>query len=183
MGADLRVKGLRQAIPSKRGLASVGLGLLVSALCAACASSKATLAPSDFPPRPDRALQVELAFDAAADLDLHVTDPELETVYFGNTPSGNGGRLDRDVRCERTPELDTRRETVRFDAPLAGRYRVGVDHVKACRRFRKSADYTIRVIAPGLELERSGEAEPGRFDHIALEFDWPGAVDETDTAR
>jgi len=29
-----------------------------------------------------------------------VTDPLLETVYFGNSPSTHGGRLDRDVRCE-----------------------------------------------------------------------------------
>lgn len=142
-----------------------------------CATeAKTRLRASELPPRPPGALDVQLDLGAAADLDLHVTSPDLETVYFGNSPSRAGdARLDRDVRCEPADASSgaLRRETVRFDAPIAGRYRVGVDHVKGCRRLRGDARYTIRVRADGLALERSGRIGPGQFQNTALEFDWP----------
>ena len=37
-------------------------------------------------------LRIQLAFDDAADLDLYVTDPLQETVYFANTRSRSSGR-------------------------------------------------------------------------------------------
>ncbi len=183
-GDDLRSRGSRQAIPFRRGPAiGVACALLAAPLLlAGCGGKKPELSPSAFPARPEAALEIRLSFDGAADLDLHVTDPLLETVYFGNTPSTHGGRLDRDVRCERSAEGDDRRETVRFDAPLEGVYRVGVDYVKACRRFGRQADYRIRVVGPGLELEHEGRIEPGRFENEALVFEWtpdgagPGAA-------
>jgi len=191
MKADLRVKCRAEPIPSRPPVASVPFSALVFALVLACVASgvvacagpKAVLEPSPLSVRPEHALDVVLELDAAADLDLHVTDPELETVYFGNTPSVNGGVLDRDVRCESEGEISVRRETVRFEAPLEGHYRVGVDHVKACRRFRKRASYTIRVTAPGLALEKSGEVGPGRFEHKALEFDWPAMEEAMQEAK
>lgn len=162
----------RQPIPSVRALTSA-IGLAAIFACAAgCAGPKPRLAPSTLPAGSAGALEVVLEIDVSADLDLHVSDPELETVYFGNSPSVNGGVLDRDVRCERAGEGDARRETVRFESPLPGRYRVGVDYVKACRRLRKGAHYEIRVRAPGLELVREGDVSPGHFEHKALEFDW-----------
>lgn len=174
-----------QPIPSRcgltRGFAFVtALGVVMGTglgTTAGCASTKPRLAPSALPSRPEGALEVVLELDGAADLDLHVSDPQLETVYFGNSPSSNGGVLDRDVRCEVAVEDDARRETVRFEAPLRGRYRVGVDYVRACRRFRRGAHFSVRVIAPGLELERTGEIAPGHFEHKLLEFDWPPPAD------
>jgi len=142
-----------------------------------CATnSKAPLRASELPPRPQGAIDVQLDLDAAADLDLHVTSPDLETVYFGNSPSRAGDAyLDRDVRCERVDASTDvlRRETVRLERPAPGRYRVGVDYVKGCRRLRNAAGYTIRVRADGLSLERSGRIGPGEFQNTALEFDWP----------
>jgi uncharacterized protein YfaP (DUF2135 family) len=42
-------------------------------------------------------LQFSLAWDAAVDLDLHVTEPDGNEVYFGNPgPSASGGTLDID---------------------------------------------------------------------------------------
>ncbi len=172
-GDDLRSKASRQSISFRARI------LVAMAFCAlgwplwGCAAKAPALSPSTFGARPAGALEVELRFDGAADLDLHVTDPLLETVYFGNSPSTRGDRLDRDVRCERASEGDERRETVRFEEPLEGVYRVGIDYVKACRRLGKTADYVVRVVGPGIELEHGGRIEPGHFDHKALEFDWP----------
>jgi len=115
---------------------------------------------------------VTLEFDGVADLDLYVTDPRLETVYFGNTPSSAGAWLSRDVRCEGTDA--PRREVVRFERPDAGTYRIGVDHVKACHWVGGAATYSIRVVAPGGEARVEGRIEPSTFNSRALEFDWPG---------
>ena len=88
--------------------------------------------PPDLPPRaaPAGALRVELAFGQDADLDLYVTDPLQETVYFANTPSQQGGVLLDDRRCDSPPP---RIETVVFEHPPPGRYRVGVDYPRRCR--------------------------------------------------
>ena len=45
-------------------------------------------------------LSVQLAFEADTDLDLYVTGPLLETVYFANLASKSGGELSADVRCD-----------------------------------------------------------------------------------
>ena len=48
-------------------------------------------------------LLLRLAFGAEADLDLYVTDPQLETLYYANTPVRSGGELLEDQRCDATP--------------------------------------------------------------------------------
>ena len=62
-------------------------------------------------------LRFVLAFGEAADLDLFVTGPRQETVYFANTPTAVGGELEVDarrrfqlreearVRCGRRPHI------------------------------------------------------------------------------
>lgn len=118
------------------------------------------------PAAPGGALRVSLAFDAGADLDLYVTDPALETVYFANTPSRLGGALDADRRCDAPAP---RVETVRFDPAPAGRYRVGVDYPESCAGA-DAAPFALRVEGPGVELEQAGEVELGHFRSRALEF-------------
>ncbi len=65
------------------------LGLLV--LATACARH-ASLPPPAGPPEPPRpGVTVTLRWTAAVDLDLYVTDPALETVYFANPRTASGG--------------------------------------------------------------------------------------------
>ena len=73
-------------------------------------------------------LLVQLAFGAEADLDLYVTDPLLETVYFANHESKSGGKISDDVRCDKQAFRieEIRIEDVWFDAPMPGRYRIGI---------------------------------------------------------
>ena len=97
------------------------------------------------PPAAAGALLVRLAFEPAADLDLYVSDPQEETVYYGNTPARSGGALDADVRCPHDGAV----ETVRFAAPLAGRYRVGVDFQQRCAGGERVAPYALALEAPG----------------------------------
>lgn len=150
-----------------------GRGLLAVALIAgACAAPSARELPelaATSAPEPG-ALRVRLLFGADADLDLFVTDPRQETVYFANTPSlASGGALDADRRCDAPAP---RVETVTFAAPPAGRYRVGVDYPERCGAGRAPAAYRVAAEAQGWRQERAGTIEFGRFDPAVLEFDW-----------
>lgn len=148
---------------------------LASALTAALAlSACASTSPADTDrgfqssPRSPNALEIRLAFDDQADLDLFVTGPDQETVYFGNNPSLSGGRLLRDVRCDsEAPRV----EVVRFANPEPGRYRIGIEYARSCRFRREPAAYRIDIDAPELSRSSEGSIAPGRFVPLALELE------------
>jgi len=112
-------------------------------------------------------LRVELAFGEGADLDLYVTDPALETVYFANTPTRLGG-LEADLRCG---SAGPRIEVVRFPAAPAGRYRVGVDFPERCGTRGDEGGFRLRVRGPGVAREIEGRVAFGRFESRVLEFE------------
>ena len=116
---------------------------------------------------PAGALIVQLAFDASADLDLYVTDSLQETVYFANTPSRSGGFLDRDRTCK---DAAPRVETIVFERPLPGRYRIGVEYPQSCGA-ELTAPFAVRARHGDRDYERSGAVPPRRFDPIVLEFE------------
>jgi hypothetical protein len=97
------------------------------------------------------ALVVRLAFEPGADLDLYVSDPLEETIYYANTPARSGGALDTDLRCPHAAGV----ETVAFATPLAGRYRVGIDFQHRCERSESGpgpdelAPYVLSIEARG----------------------------------
>jgi hypothetical protein len=135
----------------------------------ACAGPPAPPPETALPPEPlAPGVRVRLAFGPDADLDLHVTDPLQETVYFGNTPSASGGALAADVRCGAPAP---RVETVRFESPPAGRYRVGVDFPIRCRRVDAPAPFVLEVLAGGVRHEVRGAIAFGRFEPVVYEFD------------
>lgn len=113
-----------------------------------------------------------LVFDEAADLDLYVTDPLKETVYFANARSASGGSLAMDLRCDAPAP---RVESVRFRTAPAGRYRVGVDFPERCRSGAGLAAFRIVVEAGGRRRETSGEIAFGEYRPLVLEFDAPEA--------
>jgi hypothetical protein len=129
-------------------------------------------APADF----SSGLLVRLAFDDVADLDLFVTDPLQESVYFANSPTRSGGRLIDDRRCN---DPSPRVEAIHFAKPIPGRYRVGVDFHGRCEETSVSGDakseglYVVRVEEGGRVLERRGMLTPGLFEVIVIEFDVP----------
>jgi hypothetical protein len=133
-------------------------GLVLAGLLAGGCAAPAPPAPA---PAPEAGvLRVSLVFGQDADLDLYVTDPARETIYYGNTPSrATGGVLEGDLRCDAPAP---RVETVRFEAPRPGRYRIGVDHPERCRPGRAPARFRI-VEEGGGRFEREGEISLGEF--------------------
>lgn len=117
---------------------------------------------------------VRLAFDTGADLDLFVTDPQQESVYFANSPIRSGGSLLSDRRCD---DPAPRIEIVHFPNPMTGRYRVGVDFHRRCDDARLlGADgseglYVVRVDHGGQVTKREGMVTLGHFEVIVVEFD------------
>jgi hypothetical protein len=128
---------------------------------------------AEAPPAPDGALRVRLAFGAAADLDLYVTDPLAETLYFANQRAASGGRLVADAHCD---SAAPRVEEVRFPAPLPGRYRIGVDYMvyrAQCGEQPPVVPYVLAIDGPeGRRFER-GLARRGIFDARRLEITHP----------
>ena len=113
-------------------------------------------------------LSIRLAFGAAADLDLYVSDPLDETVYYANSPSASGGALEVDRRCiHQAPRI----ETIRFLAPPPGRYRVSVDYPHRCDGGRSPVPFAIRVDVGERTLRQEGTIEFLRLQPVVLEFD------------
>ncbi len=118
-------------------------------------------------------IRVHLAFGPEVDLDVYVTGPLEETVYYANTPSGIGGELLEDRRCAHE---GVRIETVRF--PLhSGPYRVGVDYPLACGEVEKPAPFALLVDTPGGRDGLRGLAVHQVFEPVVLEFDLEPGTD------
>jgi hypothetical protein len=138
---------------------------------AALAAQADQLAASlDGPTDQGPGVTVQLAFGAAADLDLYVTDPLLDTVYFARHETRTGGRISADVRCDTT---GPRIEEVRFDEPWAGLYRVGVDYPQRCDGAPAPAPaaYAVTAHVDGETYQATGSVALEQFQIVVLEFE------------
>lgn len=158
------------------GLGLVGCGLIGGWVPAAPPGAE-RLEPSR------AAVRVVLLWGDPVDLDLYVTDPSLETVYFGNTPAGSGGKLAGDVDCEKVRRTagggggeKALSETVLWTRGPAGRYRVGVDFIDPCGSGSREARFRVVADVAGRRLERVGRLARERFEPVVLEFDLPAGA-------
>jgi hypothetical protein len=164
--------GLRQRHSTSRASGRLLLLLLVAGLVLACASPEAlpeSPAPQE---RGAQALRVRLVFGEEADLDLYVTDPKFETVYFGNNPSHGGGVLSQDQRCG---DPTARVESVTFAEAKPGLYRVGVAFARRCKRVRGPVPFRLEVDvdveSEHWRREQEGKIDAGAFLPVVMEFD------------
>jgi uncharacterized protein YfaP (DUF2135 family) len=143
---------------------AIGLAVLL----AACGRAPGPLPVARAEPsRPG--VTVTLRWNAAVDLDLYVTDPGLETVYFANPRAASGGVLERDARCaERQP--GERVERARWTSPPPGRYRVGVDFLEKCGGGESEVPYALAVEVDGARQETTGRARLAERQPLVLEF-------------
>lgn len=124
--------------------------------------------PSPSEPVTAEDLEVRLTFSAEADLDLFVTDPAHETVYFGNNPSRGGGVLERDLRCG---AAEPRTEVVILRNATPGLYRVGIEYARSCTFRARNVNYSIEAHVAGREWKAEAEIAPSEFRNRALEFE------------
>lgn len=92
-------------------------------------------------------IQVTLAWDTGADLDLHVTDPLGETISNTHRRSGTGGRMDRDGRgrCRPGTELNVENVFWEVEQPLGGTYRVQVHYWGECNSSAGPTEATVSI--------------------------------------
>ena len=154
---------------AKPGRSSCGIvalilgGLVLLALIAAAAvfaffllapaNSSGSILPfgNDEPELGTGDVQVTLRWDNSADLDLHVTDPAGEEIYFAVPSSASGGRLDVDANA--TCEGDAPVENIFWptgEAPV-GTYSVSVDYYGACDAT-EPANYVVTILVNGQEV-------------------------------
>ena len=153
-------------------VASRGQVLVVSAMVvvAGCAYRRAVPEAPPVPATSAPGLTVTLAWDAPVDLDLYVTEPGLESVYFANPKSAQGGVLARDARCA-DGARGARSEVMRWAAPPRGRYRVAVDFLESCGDRRVTdVRYRLVVDVDGRRLEHVGRSHVAERDPRAFEF-------------
>ena len=148
------------------GLASC----LLACICSACARHAVTpgaaLRAQALP-----GLNVFLTWSAPVDLDLYLTDPTWETVYFANNPSRTGGRLLRDARCRDVGSAaGSFFEQAHVADPPAGRYRIGVDFIDGCGARPKSVSFRVVADLAGVRRETTGTIRLEEFQPIVLEF-------------
>ena len=78
-------------------------------------------------------VQVSVVWDAPTDVDLRVTDPSGEEVYFGNLQSQSGGFLDLDSNPACSID-DINNENIVWptDGAPSGTYKVSLDYWSDC---------------------------------------------------
>jgi hypothetical protein len=147
--------------------------LLALVLAAACSRRVLAPPPAASPAPAGAGVTVTLRWDAPVDLDLYVTDPVLETVYYANPRTASGGVLEADARCARRVP-GTQEERVRWTKPPSGRYRVGVDFPEACGARVDEVVWAMTVDVDGRRQETTGRAHLTERRPAVLEFDVEG---------
>ncbi|MFN2321657.1 MAG: LCCL domain-containing protein [Trueperaceae bacterium] len=105
-------------------------------------------------------VQVTLTWQADVDVDLHVTDPAGDTVYYGNRRVSSGGELDRDNMCG---DFEWGRpENVYWPESGApsGAYTVKVRYYGSCADEEPTVAWTVRVIVGGTAQSFAGVLAP-----------------------
>jgi hypothetical protein len=169
-GTDRRPTPSRRRRPIRPIACAVASAWLTVTGCAA-RQTQPVVPPLIVPAPNDGVLQVSLTWAAPVDLDLYVTDPAGESLYFGNRRTRAGGVLEDDARCDSSPAGSGRLEQARLPRAAAGRYRVGVDFIDTCGGPAGAVPFRVAVDRPPVHREMVGVARPGEFNVVVLEFD------------
>jgi hypothetical protein len=91
-------------------------------------------------------IQITVAWRGAPDIDLRVTDPTGEEVYFGHRTSASGATMDIDANGECAATRPTA-ENVRWATPTppVGRYEIKVSALDLCGATDGSATMSVSV--------------------------------------
>jgi len=93
-------------------------------------------------------VQVSVAWDAPTDVDLHVTDPASEEIYFANTTSASGGELDLDSNAACSIDNINNENIVwPVGGAPSGSYSVDLVYYSACTQ--PQTNYTVTIFVRG----------------------------------
>lgn len=89
-------------------------------------------------------LLVTIQWNSRVDLDLFLTGPAGETIYFGNRKARAGYMMQQESDCKTISATSKPyRETALIPAARVGRYRVSVDYILSCGSNIPDVDATV----------------------------------------
>jgi hypothetical protein len=102
-------------------------------------------------------VQVTLFWNSTNDLDLWVSDPNGEVIYYSHSPSMSGGTLDVDANKDCSNMTNQPVENIFWPTGQAprGEYVISVNYYKQCETA-VSSPFTIRVLVDGQVQEFTG---------------------------
>ncbi|MCX6021719.1 MAG: hypothetical protein NTZ05_08305, partial [Chloroflexi bacterium] len=118
-------------------------------------------------------VQVTLSWGASLDLDLAVTEPGGEQVWFGAKTSAAGGRLDRDTHCGNFQM--GRPENIYWSGPTTprGRFRVTVTYYRDCESGGAAAAYAVRLMTGDRARTVYGRLPRAGDENASMSFVYP----------
>lgn len=110
-------------------------------------------------------IQIELNWEGAADLDLHVTDPYGETVYYFRPFNQSGGAYQDDRECFNN-NGQSERVVYGSGFAAAGLYQVSIHYFHPCGDAR-DIRWNLNVTADNRSENYSGTIKPGEYIRAA----------------
>jgi hypothetical protein len=111
--------------------------------------------------------------DPGVDLDLHVTEPTGETIFYSHQVSATGGTLDWDNKCSNY--VNGRTENVSWATPPVGRHRVEVNCYGGCAATSATeVPFQVNVKRGGTSQSYLGTAICGAAPQLVTEVDYQG---------
>ncbi|MDH4042953.1 MAG: hypothetical protein OEW06_00695 [Gemmatimonadota bacterium] len=109
-------------------------------------------------------VQVSVAWNSAADVDLHVVDPDGDEIYWEDRQSASGGELDLDSNAACSSDQPRNENTVWpvGQAPN-GTYIVRLDHWDSCGA--EQTDYVVTVWVKGRDPQTFSGSFTGDGEH------------------
>ncbi len=118
-------------------------------------------------------IQITLAWNTIDDLDLYVTDPGQQTVFFNNRVIPSGGRLDVDANADCVAVTENPVENVFWaSTPPSGLYLIEVRLFRRCSQVTAPIPFTVTVRKSGSAAQTfSGSAtSPGSAGRFTFSF-------------
>lgn len=100
-------------------------------------------------------IQITLAWNSGADIDLYVTDPYNETISYSHTSSNSGGQLDHDGRgdCVQNSGGNPTVENVYWNnQPPRGNYSIEIHNYSGCETAVGQTQTTLSIAVGGRVL-------------------------------
>lgn len=96
-------------------------------------------------------VQVTLRWDTADDLDLYVTDPAGDSVFYGNSSVPSGGQLDVDANLGCSERMANPVENIFWptDGGVPGNYVAAVRLFSFCETTQAPIDFTLTTLVRG----------------------------------
>lgn len=106
----------------------------------------------------DGVVRVTLSWTNQVDMDLHVTEPDGNEIFYANPAAPSGGELDVDVQCRGSGGIENVFWDGSTDTPQDGTYTVGVDEYNQCGDG--PAAWLVEAFVDGRKvLSRSGTGD------------------------